>query len=382
MGPPPLPSPLKCDTTRQLRPHISTGRPFARDPHQPLSASQHHFDSPTTTHGGNVIGQSPLLSTISVTSKTSASFATPTLSIEDVHKTAMHISAERAKQRRQVEEEEREKEKERAPQKAAALEEKCKPNEEKKNAQEAEAVKLIQEVAEAAKSPSQQALQLDATTQLPTPVKPIGRPPSLRASPCAPAPLLQGVEEFITVSADEDLEVVDFSDMGKLVGAPAAPQTEVSHKDNERPPRPPRPVASDFFEDSEPQTLPPRPKSPGMWRRKTPIELVREVLAPSSLTNQEVTKETGDKLLQDAPVSLPSPESIREAVPHISPSKSSSIADGSMTYSSNRTTLPTSPQRLICMPWHEGFSTKEMTNAITSVLISLGFSDYIDSLVV
>ncbi|KAG1848331.1 hypothetical protein DFJ58DRAFT_890771 [Suillus subalutaceus] len=164
MGPPPLPSLLKCDTTRQLRPHISTGRLFARDPHQPL-----------------VVGQSPLLSTISVTSETPASFATPTLSIEDVHKTAMHISVERAKQRRQVEEEEREKEKERARQNAAALEEKCKANEEKKNAQEAEAVKLIQDVAEAAKSPSQQALQLDATTQLPMPVKPIGRPPSLRA---------------------------------------------------------------------------------------------------------------------------------------------------------------------------------------------------------
>lgn len=102
-----------------------------------------------------------------MTSETPASFATPTLSIEDVHKTAMHISVERAKQRRQVEEEEREKEKERARQKAAALEEKCKANEEKKNAQvgicdvanishgsiylqEAEAVKLIREVAEAA----------------------------------------------------------------------------------------------------------------------------------------------------------------------------------------------------------------------------------------
>ncbi|KAG1783682.1 hypothetical protein EV702DRAFT_1054926 [Suillus placidus] len=401
MGPPPLPSSLKRDATRQL-PHISTGPPgrlFARDPHQPLSASQQHFDSPTTTHGGSVVGQSPLLSTISVTSETPAPFVTPTLSIEDVHKTAMHISAERAKQRRQVEEEEREKEKERARQKAAALEEKCKEMEEKQNAKEAEAVKLIQEVVEAAKSPSQQALQLDATAQRPTPVKPIGRPPSLRASvrppmtprpivpsnaeqshdpsktdswrskapppssppmpreipvqpqAPAPAPLLQGVEEFITVSADEDLEVVDFSDMGKLVGAPAAPQTEAQHKGNGRPPRPPRPVASDFFEDLEPQALPPRPKSPSVWRRKTPVELV-EVLAPSSLTNQEAAKEIGDTLL-DAPVSLTSPESPREAVAHISPSKSSSIADGSTTYSSNHTTLPTSPQRLTRLTYRE-----------------------------
>ncbi|KAG2156468.1 uncharacterized protein EDB93DRAFT_913624 [Suillus bovinus] len=391
MGPPPLPSSLKRDGTRQRPPHISTAPPgklFARDPHQPLSASQQHFDSPTTTHGGSVVGQSPLLSTISVTSETAAPFMTPTLSIEDVHKTAMHISAERAKQRRQVEEEEREKEKERARQKAAALEEKLKANEEKEN-QEAEAVKLIQEVAEAAKSPSQQVLQLDATVQRSMPVKPTGQPPSFRASlrppmiprptvPCnaeqshdssktdswrskappplsppapqempaqprAPAPLLR-VEEFITVSADEDLEVVDFSDMGKFVGAPAAPQTEAQHKGNERLPRPPRPVASDFFEDSEPQTLPPRPKSPNEWRRKNPIELVGEVLAPSSSTNQENVKETAENPLRDAPVSIPSPESLREAMTRISPSKS--IADGLATYSSNHTTLPTSPQRL------------------------------------
>ncbi|KAG2117858.1 uncharacterized protein F5147DRAFT_626942 [Suillus discolor] len=393
MGPPPLPS-LKRDATRQRPPHISTAPPgklFARDPHQPLSASQQHLDSPTTTHGGSVVGQSPLLSTISVTSETAAPFMTPTLSIEDAHKTAMHISAERAKQRRQVEEEEREKEKERARQKAAALEEKFKAHEEKKNAQEAEAVKLIQEVAAAAKSPSQQALQLDATAQRPTPVRPIGRPPSLRASvrppmisrpivpsnaeqshdssktnswrskapppssppalretpvqPRAPAPLLR-VEEFITVSADEDLEVVDFSDMGKFVGAPAAPQTEAPHEGNERPSRPSRPVASDFFEDSEPQTLPPHPKSPNVWRRKTPTELVGEVSAPSASTNQEIAKETAEKPLQDTPVSIPSPESLQEAVARISPSKSSSTADGLTTYSSNHTTLPTSPQRL------------------------------------
>ncbi|KAG1838162.1 hypothetical protein DFJ58DRAFT_846195 [Suillus subalutaceus] len=144
MGPPPLPSLLKCDTTRQLRPHISTGRLFARDPHQPLSASRRH-----SIHPPQLMGVASLLSA--------------------------QNSDDRWKKKS------REKEKERARQNAAALEEKCKANEEKKNAQEAEAVKLIQEVAEAAKSPSQQALQLDATTQLPMPVKPIGQPPSLRA---------------------------------------------------------------------------------------------------------------------------------------------------------------------------------------------------------
>jgi hypothetical protein len=38
--------------------------------------------------------------------------------------------------------------------------------------------------------------------------------------------------------------------------------------------------------------------------------------------------------------------------------------------------------RLVKEVWEIGFSTKEITSAITSVLFSLGFSDYIDSLVV
>jgi hypothetical protein len=38
--------------------------------------------------------------------------------------------------------------------------------------------------------------------------------------------------------------------------------------------------------------------------------------------------------------------------------------------------------RLIKEVWEIGFSTKEMASAITSVLITLGFSDYVDSLVV
>ncbi|KAG1903002.1 uncharacterized protein F5891DRAFT_111844 [Suillus fuscotomentosus] len=38
--------------------------------------------------------------------------------------------------------------------------------------------------------------------------------------------------------------------------------------------------------------------------------------------------------------------------------------------------------RLVKAVWEIGFSTREMVNAITSVLITLGFSDYIDSLVV
>ncbi|KAG2142339.1 hypothetical protein DEU56DRAFT_793643 [Suillus clintonianus] len=50
--------------------------------------------------------------------------------------------------------------------------------------------------------------------------------------------------------------------------------------------------------------------------------------------------------------------------------------------SASRDKYSLSLMRLVKEVWEIGFSTKEIANAITSVLISLGFSDYIDSLVV
>ncbi|PFH49226.1 hypothetical protein AMATHDRAFT_5114 [Amanita thiersii Skay4041] len=65
----------------------------------------------------------------------------------------------------------------------------------------------------------------------------------------------------------EDLEVVDFIDMGKLVGetTDATPNPE-----QDRPKRTLRPVASDFFDDTPPAPLPTAPmKHADPWRRRT-----------------------------------------------------------------------------------------------------------------
>jgi hypothetical protein len=70
--------------------------------------------------------QSPVLSHGSVTSETpSQTLSAHPVDLEQYHKTAMHLSAERAKQRRQQEEEERAKQRERARQKAAEIEAKA-----------------------------------------------------------------------------------------------------------------------------------------------------------------------------------------------------------------------------------------------------------------
>lgn len=173
--------------------------------------------------------------------------------------------------------------------------------------------------------------------------------------PRVPPPMLHGVEELVSISADEDLEVVDFSELGKLVGAPTTPPPQPQHNGDDRLSHPPRPVASDFFEDSQPQPLPSRPKSPDVWRRRAPIQLVRDVLAPSSSTNQEVAKEPVDKPSQDTLAHPASPEALHEKVAQISLSKCSSTEDDSTVPSPNQSTLPISPQRLNrpSMPYRE-----------------------------
>ena len=132
MGPPPLPPQSLRDrskeSSRQLPPHLSQASPSlqrrlsSRDP-QPRPPSAVPSDSPSSRRPSFV--QSPVLSHASAVSDmptpSQLPSLPPTVDLEQVHKTAMHLSAERAKQRRQQEEEEREKEKERARQKAAEL---------------------------------------------------------------------------------------------------------------------------------------------------------------------------------------------------------------------------------------------------------------------
>lgn len=109
------------DSQQQGSPH-SSDVPFSRRSQGRESPLQHSSVLPA-----NVSTQAPSVSQSAGTSNAATaevqlSGISQVSDIEDVHKTSMHIFAERAKQRRQLEEEEREKEKDRARKKAAELE--------------------------------------------------------------------------------------------------------------------------------------------------------------------------------------------------------------------------------------------------------------------
>ncbi|KIJ68652.1 hypothetical protein HYDPIDRAFT_24910 [Hydnomerulius pinastri MD-312] len=317
-GPPGLPfDDSRASGERQYRRLSNAHAPFASSPLQPLSAISAEMSTVNNTAANPT--HSPVLSHASVTSEVPPS-GTSGLDIEGVHKTAMHLSAERAKQRRQLEEEEREQEKERARKKAAELEERMKQAEaSKKQAQEAAAIEIIQDAvssAQVAASPASKVSEPTTspairphTIERPTSLRPSARPPrdfkatrlaptasdepappsdqadswrsktrlpvqkpqppSQPAVPAPPPPMLHASDEPIGLVADESLEVVDFSDLGKFVGvekpSPTAPSPSPSHP----PPQddhhslPARPVASDFFED-----VPPRRAPVNVWETK------------------------------------------------------------------------------------------------------------------
>jgi serine/arginine repetitive matrix protein 2 len=60
-------------------------------------------------------------------------------------------------------------------------------------------------------------------------VRPSG-PPTAPPAPKVPLPMLHGVES-LAVRPDEDLEVVDFSDMGKFVGVAERPPSTFEQED-------------------------------------------------------------------------------------------------------------------------------------------------------
>ncbi|KIK98508.1 hypothetical protein PAXRUDRAFT_24167 [Paxillus rubicundulus Ve08.2h10] len=283
------------DGLRQGPPHVPYAS-FPRKPQSRESPSQSLSVIPGEVSTTTVkLGHSPDVLD-STASEVHPLTAASVMDIEGVHKTAMHVSAERAKQRRQLEEEEREKEKERAHKKAAELEERMKHAEAaKKQAQDTTAIEIIQEAVNSAQGSIQLASNPDAI-EIPSSLQPVARPHrDFRASrsisissneltPPAdqvnswrsktrpltqgpqpisqpPPPMFVGTEEPISVVADEILEVVDFSELGKFVGVEQSPPLP-SHSPllHDRPSLPARPVASDFFED-----VPPHRNSVGVW---------------------------------------------------------------------------------------------------------------------
>lgn len=117
-----------------------------------------------------------------------------------------------------------------------------------------------------------------------------GRPslPPLPATPKVPPPLLHGGESF-AVRPDEDLEVVDFSDMGKFVGVSDSSEPakeEVQSEDQSS--RPSRPVAADFFDSSSTADPIASKSDSGPWRRKPSNDLDRQ---PQSDADAASTKQ-------------------------------------------------------------------------------------------
>ncbi|KIP11440.1 hypothetical protein PHLGIDRAFT_124843 [Phlebiopsis gigantea 11061_1 CR5-6] len=258
--------------------------------------------------------------------------AVPIMDLEEARKAAMHSAAERAKLRRQQEEEEREKERERARKKAAELEARLKAAgdgektsakvQQEKVATEAEAVALIEDAVRSiipdreirqskpvetsplippsalktlfSKSPSSRGSLRPVPERLPsisapstTGISPATEadtwrskvvhqpPPPVKASPSLP--LLEQVDSF-SISMDDSVEIVDFSEHGKLVGVSSPevphpftePVTESSRKST-------RPRAADFFQDDDGQpfqkTSLVTKADEGSWRKKpSPVQ--------------------------------------------------------------------------------------------------------------
>lgn len=94
------------------------------------------------------------------------------------------------------------------------------------------------------------------------------------APPKPPLPMLHGIEPLV-VQPDEDLEIVDFSEMGKFVGVADPPLPEGPTVGS----RPSRPVAADFFSESSSSLDPVTSKSDtGPWRRNPSHDFDRDSL--------------------------------------------------------------------------------------------------------
>ncbi|KAL0950847.1 hypothetical protein HGRIS_007605 [Hohenbuehelia grisea] len=298
-------------------PHPRESQPFSRESRYPRAPSS------VASSRSAMRSRSPSLSqrsgiAPSLVHGVAAELIAPHLSapeLDNARKDLMHTAAERAKQRRLQEEEEREREKERARKKAAEIEEKMKALEAEKLKEqqqleepkrpetivkESEAIALIEEAVKSAqphparpnfqRTPSLQASQrvaaaaaLSPTTPLtpaiqaetwrrkaqPPPVnKPLEpqhpeTPTSAKPSFTAPPPsVLQQVESSLAETPSEDLEVVDFSDLGQLVGAPDGVTVPAAVSQRAQ-----RPTAADFFDAPEEIETKPPSHEAAVWRR-------------------------------------------------------------------------------------------------------------------
>jgi serine/arginine repetitive matrix protein 2 len=287
------------------RPSMSNGHPTPRDFMRPPPSSTISPSSPSRspqllreerlpqTH-------SPSLSVRSLSSSAHPAMS-PVIDNDEILQAAMHNAAERARIRRQQEEQEREKERERARKKAEEL------------AAKMEAQKTEASAAEVGKKRSLPggAHELSQTPSAPTPeITKIarGRSPSLCGTPgdaASPHPLFtrrqQPTDDAVVSQSDswrahaaplpplppttaakhrplaadndldslsikegEDVETVDFSDLGKLIGGPEGARDEPK-------PAPPDPItvpSTDLADTRDREPLIPAKGDTYHWRRK------------------------------------------------------------------------------------------------------------------
>ncbi|KNZ71252.1 hypothetical protein J132_00104, partial [Termitomyces sp. J132] len=281
MAPPPLPAHTvrrpSRDDGRQLPPHLCQAPASAATRQDGRLSRESRFppQGETSAQSARLPSQSPTLSHASVTrtSPTASLIPLPQLSAHDLdeaRKDVMQSAAARAKQRRQHEEEEREKEKERARRKAAELEERIKAAEAEKA--EEEAVAIIEEAVKGLSSSESAGVKIDSEQisesgsgnlflQTPT-ISPLTQADSWRTKVTPRLPLSASESKppapsFITsvqveslVDGADDLEVVDFMDMGNFVGVTSdIASTRSGATNGSSAPQPTsRPVASDFFD--------------------------------------------------------------------------------------------------------------------------------------
>ncbi|KAH7924004.1 hypothetical protein BV22DRAFT_544887 [Leucogyrophana mollusca] len=342
MGPPPLPGSLQersKDTGRQFPPHLMQGAP---PPQRRLSSREPSSRPPSVAAGespvslgplgGNALVASPVLSQASIHSEVTQPLSATGLDLEDVHKTAMRKAAElEEKMKVQVE----------AKKPTAQEEEAIQVIEAAVSTTKLPTPETVQSKAPTSEVPGPLPPTVRPQIGRTSSLKPISRPPvsgrpshttpvagpdqpspagqaeswrskanplppptpsrktsllpstprQVHARPTAsqqqPPPMLHGVQEPITAAAGEDLEVVDFSELGKFVGStdplPASTPPNHSETTENGGSRPSRPVASDFFEDTPP---PPKVSADG-WRRKGSVELARPSMSGSALGQEE-----------------------------------------------------------------------------------------------
>ncbi|KAF9270486.1 hypothetical protein L218DRAFT_36721 [Marasmius fiardii PR-910] len=334
MAPPPVPHAIRDkDGGRELPPHLphpshneSASSPLERNERRTSSRESRystHSGYPPASSGpasARPPSQSPLLSHTATLSPV----ADPTAlhmsvaELENAKKDLMHNAAARAKQRRQQEEEEREREKERARQKAAEIEQRLAENAKESTQTQADiASQIIEEVTKEAKeenmhprtekhTPSQSFRTLPSQDQLrhsrrvsfsrlpngasiasnvpssatveswrkrPTPhIQPASH--SRNTSFASQPPSALDHAQSLADDPEADLEVVDYSELGKLMGVEQPENTNTSSQVEPKTIKPPRrAVASDFFEDDALITShTTKINDDKVWRRKDRIE--------------------------------------------------------------------------------------------------------------